>query len=108
MTTKRDEFEPQEEDLDYSQYNRFNLPMSFRPLYPTDLNKYPFVIASNEERAIIALSPKRGFIIHKDGARGSTENLQELCNSTPDIPLGPYRWAKELLAKMIKDDTLKD
>jgi hypothetical protein len=94
--------------IDYSQYTQFDCPIIGYPLYPDDLSQYPLVVQCNDEKAIIALSPKRGFILHKDGSKSPTENLQKLVDSDNKMSVGGRLWARDMMLKMIKEDTLKD
>lgn len=93
------------EEIDYDQYNRFNCPIVSESLFPEDYKKYPLVIASDDESAIIAVNRYRGFIVHRDGTRIDSDDLEKLFLSTK-MPVGSQKWSRDMLAKMIKNKTL--
>ncbi|MDR0610754.1 MAG: hypothetical protein LBG58_11635 [Planctomycetaceae bacterium] len=45
-------------------------PFTYRLIPPASfLDVYPTIIFSNETTALIGINPKRGFVLHSDGAK---------------------------------------
>jgi hypothetical protein len=68
--------------------------------YPKELSKYPFVICSDKEKALIAINPKRGMFVTKDGSRSEPGDLQKMDRSTM-LPSGNLLWAEEMMRDLI-------
>jgi hypothetical protein len=86
-------------------YTRFDCPITSKPLYPDDPDAYPFVLACDREQAIIAVNRRRGFILHRDGTRTETDDLEKLFDAS-DLPVYGLQWACEALRQMIKNKLL--
>jgi hypothetical protein len=88
---------------------RYLGPVYAEPLIPEDLSKYPFVIACDDDTtAIVALNPKRGYIMLKNGRRTEPEPLEKLLDDTRmTIPKGAWRWAINMLNDDIKSGKVK-
>jgi hypothetical protein len=86
---------------------RYLGPVYAEPLIPEDLNKYPFVIACDDDTmAIVALNPKRGYIMLQNGRKTEPESLEKLLEET-SIPLGAWPWADDMLKADIKSGKIK-
>jgi hypothetical protein len=72
------------------------------PGIPHDLNVYPTVIASDETTAVIGVNPKRGFILHSDGAKTELKDLQQLYLDHINLSGDAYDWAIEWVEKEYK------
>jgi hypothetical protein len=59
-------------------HNKWNEPTVARCVFPPELKECPKVVRSNKEVAIIALNPKRGYVLHRDGAKTEPTNLEKL------------------------------
>ncbi|MDR1581799.1 MAG: hypothetical protein LBS55_00825 [Prevotellaceae bacterium] len=77
----------------------YDVPFLYQPI-PPNLDMYPTVILSNETTAVIGINPKRGFILHSDGAKTELMDLQKLM--LENLPFGVRRWAKEWVEKEYK------
>jgi hypothetical protein len=66
---------------------------------PDDLSKYPLVIASTKEIAIVAVHPKQGYLLYKNGTKTELGDLQKILDDTPSIPTGSYQWAYDTVQK---------
>jgi hypothetical protein len=88
---EKGEFDPKL--IDYDKYTRFDCPLVTVELYPKDLSKYPKVVSGDKERAIIAINPKRGFIVHRDGAKSELGDVQKM-DIEAKLPAGGYKWTK--------------
>jgi hypothetical protein len=74
--------------------NKFNEPIVSTLVFPKkNLSDYPAVIRSNREVAVIAINPKRGYVLHKDGAKTEPSDIEKLIWSHPEIPFGVSHWA---------------
>jgi hypothetical protein len=78
-----------------------DLPFTYR-LIPPDLDMYPTVILSNETTAVIGVNPKRGFVLHSDGAKTDLIDLQKLIIDNINLPCGVSPWAIEWIEKTYK------
>jgi hypothetical protein len=88
-------------------YERFFDTVYAEPLIPEDLSKYPFIIACDEDTmSIVALNPKRGYIMLKNGRKTEPESLEKLLEET-SIPTGAWRWAVDMLKDDIKRGRIK-
>jgi methyltransferase-like protein len=78
-----------------------DIPFTYR-LIPPDLDVYPTIILSNETTALIGINPKKGFVLHSDGAKTELKDLKQLLIENINIPGGVYAWAKEWVEKTYK------
>jgi hypothetical protein len=78
-----------------------DIPFTYR-LIPPDLDVYPTIIFSNETTALIGINPKKGFVLHSDGAKTELRDLKQLIVENISLPCASYRWAREWVEKTYK------
>jgi hypothetical protein len=100
---RRKELEDAFPDMYFDEYgyNRFNEPMVSRRVFPLELRECPAVVRSDENVAIIAINPKRGYILHRDGAKTEPSDLENLVFSSnySNLPFCSYAWAVLAIGK---------
>jgi hypothetical protein len=80
--------------------NKFNEPIYSTLVFPKrNLSDYPAVIRSNKEVAVIAINHKRGYILHRDGAKTEPSDIEKLIWGHPEIPMEPSHWATIAIGK---------
>jgi hypothetical protein len=77
----------------------YDIPFLYQPI-PPNLDVYPTVIKSNETTAVIGINPKRGFILHSDGAKTELMDLQKLM--LENLPFDAKQWAIDWVEKEYK------
>jgi hypothetical protein len=92
--------------IDFSKYNRFDCPIYSPPLYPENLSDYPAVICSTEDTAVIAINKRKGFVLHRDGAKTELSDLEELVLAQNGVIYGSCRWGREMIKEMQKKGQL--
>jgi hypothetical protein len=85
-------------------HNRMNEPFVTIKVYPVELKECPKVVMSNKEVAIIALNPKRGYVLHRDGAKTEPSDLKKLMFNSQysSLPCEGFDWALLAIGKKAK------
>ena len=81
-------------------------PVFGSPIFPQDSSEYPVLVASDDDRAIVAVNRKTGYLLYRDGlAKSELDDLKVLEEKyLKVIAPGPRRWAMEAIGKPVPED----
>ena len=76
------------------------------PIFPRDPSEYPGLILCDEERAVVAISRHKGYLLYRDGlAKSEIQDIEDLQEKyRMEIAGGKWRWAMEAIGKPVPDD----
>jgi len=76
------------------------------PVFPRAPADYPVLINCDEERAIVAVSRHKGYLLYRDGlAKSAIQDIEVLREKYGrEIAPGPRRWGMEAIGKPVPDD----
>jgi hypothetical protein len=106
MTFNKEEYDKYFNTIDFSKYNRFNCPIYSPPLFPEKLSDYPVIICGNKDIALVAINRRKGFILHRDGAKTELSDVEELLVSQNGLIRGSCKWGREMIKEMQKKGQL--
>ena len=74
------------------------------PIFPDDPSEYPVLVNCDDERAIVAVSRHKGYLLYRDGlAKSEVMDLEVLRERYRGIitPADRDRWAMEAIGKPV-------